>query len=104
MSRIESQPAAPARSKTLYFLTWRWHFYAGLFVIPFMLMLSITGLVMLLDDELESALYPEALIVQSSATDTMVPISDQLNAVKAQYPDGTVTQFITAKSAFARSM
>lgn len=98
MSRIESQPAAPARSKTLYFLTWRWHFYAGLFVIPFMLMLSITGLVMLLDDELESALYPEALIVQSSATDTMVPISDQLNAVKAQYPDGTVTQFITAKS------
>ncbi|MDK9737356.1 PepSY domain-containing protein [Vibrio sp. D404a] len=100
MSRIESQPAALARNKTLYFLTWRWHFYAGLFVIPFMLMLSITGLVMLLDDELESALYPEALVMQSgTSSSVIISINDQLAAVKSQYPEGTVTQFITAKSA-----
>ena len=39
-----------ARSR--YFMTWRWHFYAGLYVIPFMLMLCMTGLVMLFDDEI----------------------------------------------------
>ena len=98
MSRIESQSAAQARSKTLYFLTWRWHFYAGLFVIPFMLMLSVTGLVMLLDDELESALYPESLVVQSGGISTMVSIGEQLKSVETQYPDATVTQFIAAKS------
>ena len=42
-----------SRAKSIYFMTWRWHFYAGLFVIPFMLMLSLTGLVMLFDDEIE---------------------------------------------------
>src|SRR3546814_5609200 len=27
----------------LYRTIWRWHFYAGLFVIPFILLLSVTG-------------------------------------------------------------
>lgn len=35
-----TQPDAPA---TLYRLLWRWHFYAGLFVLPFILVLSLTG-------------------------------------------------------------
>ncbi|MEZ8055115.1 MULTISPECIES: PepSY-associated TM helix domain-containing protein [Vibrio] len=87
------------RNKTLYFLTWRWHFYAGLFVIPFMLMLSITGLVMLFDDELETALYPEALVMQSGVSSSgIIPIKDQLAAVKSRYPEGIATQFITARS------
>ena len=28
----------------LYFAAWRWHFYAGLFVLPFLSVLAITGL------------------------------------------------------------
>ena len=27
-----------------YNLAWRWHFYAGLFVAPFMVMLALTGI------------------------------------------------------------
>lgn len=50
-----------SRAKSIYFMTWRWHFYAGLFVIPFMLMLSVTGLVMLFDDEIELARYETTL-------------------------------------------
>lgn len=61
------QPTAAARRKTLYFLTWRWHFYAGLFVVPFMLMLALTGLVMLFDDEIEQARYAEVLNVTPQA-------------------------------------
>ncbi len=52
-----------SRAKSIYFMTWRWHFYAGLFVIPFMLMLSVTGLVMLFDDEIELARYETTLKV-----------------------------------------
>lgn len=32
---------------SFYNLAWRWHFYAGLFVAPFMIMLSLTGMVYL---------------------------------------------------------
>jgi uncharacterized iron-regulated membrane protein len=35
------------RINPLYFAVWRWHFYAGLYVIPFLCMLAVTGLVML---------------------------------------------------------
>ena len=38
--------ASPVVSK-LYFAAWRWHFYAGLYVIPFLLMLSATGALIL---------------------------------------------------------
>lgn len=42
-----NQQEAP-RSNALYFTAWRWHFYAGLFVIPFVMTLAITGMIMLL--------------------------------------------------------
>ena len=41
----------PRRDKPLatrfYLAAWRWHFYAGLYVAPFLIMLAFTGLVML---------------------------------------------------------
>ncbi|MGF1851178.1 PepSY domain-containing protein [Vibrio satsumensis] len=110
MLRNESQASAKAqtnsqsassvktkdRNKFLYFLTWRWHFYAGLFVIPFMLMLSITGLVMLFDDEIELAFHHDAIEVAASGKP--VKASLQLAAVQDQYPQGSVTQFVPSKA------
>ena len=84
------------RNKTLYFLTWRWHFYAGLFVIPFMLMLSITGLVMLFDDEIELAFHQEAIEIAVSGEP--IKVSQQLAAVQNQYSQGSVTQFVPSKA------
>ena len=37
-----------AASSRLYRAMWRWHFYAGLYVIPFLLMLAVTGFFMML--------------------------------------------------------
>ncbi|WP_432769378.1 MAG: PepSY domain-containing protein [Sphingopyxis sp.] len=37
----------------LYRTIWRWHFYAGLFVIPFLLVLSVTGAAYLFKPELD---------------------------------------------------
>ncbi|MEF1311205.1 PepSY domain-containing protein [Vibrio mytili] len=88
------QPTLTARRKTLYFLTWRWHFYAGLFVVPFMLMLALTGLVMLFDDEIEIARYSDVLKVTPQTQ--VMPVSDQLAAVQKSFPDGQITQFIPA--------
>ena len=91
-----SNREALARSKSRYFLTWRWHFYAGLFVIPFMLILSLTGLVMLFDDEIEFSRYQSVLQVSPQAS--TVATSLQMENVLAAYPNARVTQFIPAPS------
>ena len=31
-------------SREFYIAAWRWHFYAGLYVAPFLVMLAVTGL------------------------------------------------------------
>ncbi len=38
-----TEPLPKALNNRFYRTVWRWHFYAGLFVIPFMLVLGITG-------------------------------------------------------------
>ncbi len=42
---VNTPPAAPAGA--LYRTIWRWHLYAGLFVLPFILILSVTGAIYL---------------------------------------------------------
>ena len=95
-SQSNNQAQSKNRYKTLYFLTWRWHFYAGLFVIPFMLMLSITGLVMLFDDEIELAFHHD--VIEIAASGEPIKASQQLAAVQNQYPQGSVTQFVPSKA------
>ncbi|MCJ8142000.1 PepSY domain-containing protein [Ancylobacter sp. A5.8] len=49
-----SLPADDAtRSASLYRAVWRWHFYAGLLVLPFMILLAVTGGLYLFRDELD---------------------------------------------------
>ncbi len=46
-------PDGVANRKALYAAVWRWHFYAGIFVAPFLALLGATGLVMLAAEPLE---------------------------------------------------
>ncbi|WP_153099515.1 PepSY-associated TM helix domain-containing protein [Paraburkholderia hayleyella] len=55
--------AASAGYRTL----WRWHFYAGLFVMPFLLILAITGTLYCFQPQIEPLLYPHRLIVEAQA-------------------------------------
>lgn len=36
-----------AGGTALYRAIWRWHFYAGLFVVPFLIVLAVTGLIIM---------------------------------------------------------
>lgn len=58
-------------------------------------MLSITGLVMLFDDEIELAFHQDAIEIVASGEP--IKVSQQLAAVQHQYPQGTVTQFVPSK-------
>ncbi|WP_165666294.1 PepSY-associated TM helix domain-containing protein [Metapseudomonas otitidis] len=86
-----AQPATAARP-AFYTLAWRWHFYAGLFVIPFMILLSITGLIYLFKPQLDQAMYADLLRVptagQPLSADTL------LQRAQAAHPQGVVSQYL----------
>lgn len=73
-----------------YRTVWRWHFYAGLFVIPFMLILAATGIIYLFKPQLDAAMYPNLMVVQAGAT--TLPYTEQVRAAETAYPDATATQ------------
>lgn len=58
-----TEPRTVARGGTLYRLIWKWHFLAGLLVLPFMAFMAITGIVNLFHDELSEMLYADKLNV-----------------------------------------
>lgn len=41
---------------SFYNLAWRWHFYTGLFVAPFMILLSLSGMIYLFKPQLDTVM------------------------------------------------
>jgi uncharacterized iron-regulated membrane protein len=75
----------------LYLAVWRWHFYAGLYVIPFMLMLALTGLVILFTPQIEDLQYRSLMFVEPQGQ--VRPYEAQLEAVRQAYPQATLQRF-----------
>lgn len=59
MTTMTSSQVARKASLDLYRAVWRWHFYAGLFVLPFLIALSLTGALYLFDDELDALIHSD---------------------------------------------
>jgi uncharacterized iron-regulated membrane protein len=102
----EARPDAPEHPKRqkrstkqsgLYRAVWRWHFYAGLFSIPIIVMLCLTGAVYLLKPQIESLLSGHLTHVPPAAG--TVPYQPQLQAVTAAYPSATVSSVTPPLSA-----
>lgn len=87
MNRTSSPPVVPeAKAPSAYRLLWRWHFYAGIFCLPFVLWLSCTGLIYLFKPQIEPLL--EQRYAQVAAGPAQ-PASAQVAAALAAVP-GTV--------------
>lgn len=82
---------AQATPGGLYHFIWRWHFIAGLFVAPFVLILAATGALYLYKDEIESAVYAELVRVQPSPSP--IAVSAQEAAALAAYPGARITRY-----------
>lgn len=72
-----------AQSTALYRLLWRWHFYAGLVVIPLMVLLASTGAVYLFKPQLD---HWQESAYRGLATGGEVSPVVQLQAALAEYP------------------
>ncbi|MEU0668925.1 PepSY domain-containing protein [Streptomyces lavendulocolor] len=90
-----SPEAAPAPTSTgstwsaLRPLFLRVHFYAGLLIAPLLLIAATSGLLYALSFQAERILYGHELRVPVG--DTVLPLSQQVDAARRAHPDGTVT-------------
>ncbi len=75
---------------------WRWHFYAGLFVLPFVFLLAASGLAMLVSEPLDR--YLQGDLLEVAPRGNALPLSEQAAAVAAAYPDSELTTFRVAAS------
>lgn len=99
MVSIDRGAAAPAQSaavQRLYHLVWRWHFYAALYVIPFLMMLALSGAIILWVTAIAPE-YGDRLAV-TPGPQTLL-LSQQEAAALAAHPGGTVDKYIAPLSA-----
>lgn len=96
MTTLTTDAPQDASANKFYFAAWRWHFYAGLFVIPFLAVLAVTGMAMLwiawIDgrDGERTAVTPQEIIA---------PLSEQAAAAVTAIPEGTLKQYVAPRSA-----
>src|SRR5450830_505948 len=77
---------------SFYNLAWRWHFYAGPFVAPFMVLLALTGIIYLFKPQLDPLMYGDLLTVP--AAEHALSADEQLQRAKAAYPRGTLSKYL----------
>ena len=82
-----SQPTS-----SFYNLAWRWHFYAGLFVAPFMILLALTGIIYLFKPQLDPLMYDHLINVQPGHH--TLSADEQLKLVQAVYPQAHISQYL----------
>ncbi len=92
--RSLTRPATGA----MYLTVWRWHFYAGIFVAPFVIFLAITGGIYLWKPQYEAWRYHDLFTVESPSA-THAPVEAQLRAAEQSVPTDWRAQ--TFQPAFA---
>jgi uncharacterized iron-regulated membrane protein len=85
-----SKVAAEQPRLNSYRMIWRWHFYAGLFVLPFLITLSISGALYLFKPQIERW---EERDFQRLPVATSVTPSRQVDAALAAYPGAHVLDY-----------
>ncbi|KAF1011298.1 MAG: hypothetical protein GAK32_00950 [Pseudomonas fluorescens] len=84
---------------SFYNLAWRWHFYAGLFVAPFMVLLALTGIVYLFKPQLDPLMYGDLLKVP--AAEQALSADELLQRAQTAYPHGKISKYLPPADANA---
>jgi uncharacterized iron-regulated membrane protein len=83
-------------TSALYRRVWRWHFYAGLVCLPFLLLLAVTGALYLFKDPIESLVYARLRSVEPVASQALDAEALVARALQAT-PGGEPVRFIAAE-------
>lgn len=91
-----SPPLAAARLSGAYRAVWRWHFYAGVLVMPFLMLLALTGGLYLFKDEIDQAVYRRMIEIPPAAQQAS---PDDWVAAAARAGDGRVASVLMPERA-----
>ncbi|WP_447956614.1 PepSY-associated TM helix domain-containing protein [Vreelandella sp. EE7] len=83
MSSHATTPSTAKKPFDMYLAVWRWHFYAGLLVLPFLIMLSITGALYLFHHEIDAIVHADVKRVEAQES-TAAPSAMVSAALEAQ--------------------
>ncbi|PKV14148.1 PepSY-associated TM helix domain-containing protein [Xanthomonas prunicola] len=81
-----------------YRAVWRWHFYAGLLVLPFIIWLAVTGAAFLYQDAIDRSVHHALKVVPVG--DTRLPAQQLVAAARERY-GGSLFVYTTSKRADA---
>ncbi|OOS07745.1 Uncharacterized iron-regulated membrane protein [Moraxella cuniculi DSM 21768] len=90
-----------ASDSAMYFTLWRWHFYAGIFVAPFLIILASTGLAMLLLTNISGKDLDRTVVnVQATTATIEQQAASAINSVTApDVANAQVVQYISPRAA-----
>jgi uncharacterized iron-regulated membrane protein len=95
MSPVSSSVSERPARRDAYRLIWRWHFYAGLFCLPFVLWLASTGLIYLFKPQLEPLLEHRYAHVTTAPAQ---PASAQVAAALHAVPGSVLNAYVLPNS------
>jgi len=93
-TQTPAQAQDASTSSKLYRAAWRWHFYAGLYVIPFFAMLAITGMAMLWIAFIDGRDGDRIPVTPQGAA---LAVSQQAAAATAAIPGGELRQYVAPR-------
>lgn len=91
MSRQSQKP----KNNQHYFTVWRWHFYSGIFIAPFLIILACSALGMLLMSNITGRDYDRLTITPQSTVQTTV--STQAKAALESLPNSTLVKYVAPR-------
>ncbi|WP_051927486.1 PepSY-associated TM helix domain-containing protein [Ruegeria halocynthiae] len=89
-----TSPAQNTAAQKFYFAAWRWHFYAGIFVIPFLVILATTGLMMMFITQFDGR---DGEKIPVAVQGMALSVSQQAAVALTEVP-GTVAEWIGPKT------
>jgi uncharacterized iron-regulated membrane protein len=93
-----SQGAIGASTPSRFYLAaWRWHFYAGLFVIPFLMILAVTGMIMMYIGYFDGR-DGEKVTVPVPPGAPALSVSAQAEVALASRPDGKIVEWLKGRA------
>ena len=105
MSELVTGPSVSAASRASrrqrrwpdYLTVWRWHFYAGVFCIPFVLILSVSETIFLFRPQIEA--WEERELDRLNADRSAIPYADQVRAAQLHTNGWLASMEITSEPA-----
>ncbi len=102
----QAREAQSATAAGQYRTLWRWHFYAGLFVMPWLMVLALTGTLYVFQPQIEPWLYHDRMVVAAASSPRLneqtlmeraaaaLPAGSQISSVEVNRDPARSAEFI----------